>query len=379
MFSNSVKILSIFGFEVRVDPSWLLIAGLITWSLSQQYFPSVMPDQPPRMYLLMAITAMLLFFVSLLLHELAHSVVARRLGVPVSRITLFLFGGVAELESEPQSAGVELRVAVAGPIMSFCLSFGFWWLAGLADYLQTPAVFSGIFSYLALINLVLAVFNLVPAFPLDGGRILRAYLWHRTGDVLGATETASKSGYVFAYFLMAMGMFSLFSGAFIAGLWQIVLGGFVLLAARSSYQFQLARAVFADKNVSALMNSAPVVVAPEMTLSDFANQIMLKGRVSFVPVVEDGVLLGHMDVKLLSGIDRENWESTRVGDVFAGMDTETIVEPDLPVQDLLALIASTGRRKFLVAADHQLLGVITLADLTKYLDVANVLRDRRNH
>ncbi|WP_227269500.1 site-2 protease family protein [Roseobacter weihaiensis] len=373
MFSNSVKLFSINGFQIKIDPSWLLIAGLITWSLSRRYFPSVFPGEAYQTYLLMGVIAMLLFFASLLLHELAHSVVARRLGVPVENITLFLFGGVAELEAEPQSARVEFWVALAGPAMSLCLALGFWCLAQLAQVFPDFSNGTAVLSYLALVNLVLALFNLVPAFPLDGGRVLRAYLWHRTGDALRATEIASRSGTIFAYFLMAMGLFALFQGALIAGMWQMLLGGFVLFAARSSYRTQLARKVFEGKTVETLMNSAPIIVAPQMTLAEFVNRIMLQHRISFTPVVEDGVLLGHMDQTLLSGIDRENWANTHVGDVFAGLDPKTTVAPDMPIQDLLTTIAATRNRKFLVTEDHKLVGVITLADVTECLQIADAL------
>jgi Zn-dependent protease len=374
MFSHAVKLFTLNGFDIKLDPSWALIAALITWSLSQQYFPSVFPGATAPTYAAMAVVAMLCFFASLLLHELAHSVVARRLGVPVKGITLFLFGGVAELEAEPQTAGVEFRVALAGPAMSLALAFGFSVLAqGFALIGDMPAV-SQVLSYLAMINLILALFNLVPAFPLDGGRVLRAYLWHKHGDVLRATETAARSGTIFAYLLMALGILALFQGALITGLWQLMIGGFVLMAARASYQHQLARIVFDDKKVSAVMHNAPVTVGPDMTLSEFVNRIMLRHGVSFVPVVEGDVLLGHMDRTVLSGIDRENWASTQVGDVFAGLDQNDTISPDMPVQDLMALISKTGQRKFLVARGKHLLGVVSLADLTRYLHMSDALR-----
>lgn len=367
MFSNAVRLFTISGFDIKVDPSWLIIAGLITWSLSRHYFPDVFPDQSATTYLYMALSAMLLFFASLLLHELAHSIVARRFGVPVKRITLFLFGGVAELEAEPRSAGVEFWVALAGPLMSFWLAVGFWFIAKLTAAVLAFEATVQVLIYLAAINLILAVFNLIPAFPLDGGRILRAYLWHRSGSLLEATRVAAKSGTLFAYILMTLGLLALFQGGTLAGFWQMLLGAFLLLAARSSYQTQKAMSAFEGVSVRKLMNAEPITVSPNTTLSEFANRIMLRNRVSFVPVVEDGVLLGHMDRTLLLSIDRENWASMRVGDVFEGLDPATEIHPDLPVQKLLKTISDTGRRKFLVVHDHQLKGVITLADLTRYL------------
>jgi Zn-dependent protease/predicted transcriptional regulator len=379
MFSNGFKLFSLKGFDIKLDPSWILIAALITWGLSQQYFPAVFPDQSGQTYAAMALVAMLCFFASLLLHELAHSIVARRMGLPISGITLFLFGGVAELDSEPQSPRVEFWVALAGPAMSLSLALGFWLLALLTAQVGSVRPLTEILSYLAVINLILAVFNLIPAFPLDGGRVLRSILWRRHGDVLRATAAAARTGAVFAYVLMGLGVLGLFQGAVVTGLWQIMIGFFILTAARSSYQSQVARVAFANKSVSQLMKRDPVTVPPEMTLEDFVNRVMLHHSVSFVPVIADGVLLGHMDPTVLSGIDRENWSSTHIGDVFAGLDASSTIPPKMPLQELLKLISRTGRRKFMVVEGRDLVGVITLADILRYLQLSvDVMQSSRN-
>ena len=363
MFSNAVRLFVLDGFEIKLDPSWFLIAGLITWTLATQYFPTTMPDQTGAAYLLLAIIAMLGFFSSLLLHELAHSVVARRFGVRINAITLFLFGGVAELENEPPSAMSELWIAAAGPAMSVVLGIIFWALGGLWQGIASSDGLGTVLVYLATVNLVIAVFNLVPAFPMDGGRILRAYLWHRHGDVLKATRTATRSGMFFGYFLMALGLMAVFQGAVAAGFWYVLIGFFVLGAARSAYQNQLMQSKFAGKTASDVMIRNPVVVSPELTLSEFVNQVMLKHRISFAPVVADGVLIGFMDRDVLAAIDRDNWTSTRIGDVFAGLDVAATIAPDMPVEKLMRQIAQTGTRKFMVVEDHKLKGVITLANL----------------
>lgn len=378
MFSKAIRILTINGFDIKLDPSWVLIAALITWSLTQ-FFPTVLPGQPFATYLTMALIAMFSFFASLLLHELAHSVVARHFGVQIKGITLFLFGGVAEMETEPQSAGVEFWIAIAGPLMSLFLALCFWILTGVSAALFTNDALIYVLSYLATINLAIALFNLVPAFPLDGGRILRALLWYRSGDILKATETSTKSGAIVAYVLMTMGVFSLFQGAVVSGLWQIMIGGFVLIAARASYQHQLGQSVHARNPVGAVMTPNPITVSPDVSLSDFVNQTMLNHSVSFVPVVEDGVLLGHIDPAVLSGIDRDNWDNTQVGDIFAGLDPDTMVPPDMQISDLLTLISQTGKRKFLVTQGHDLVGVVSLADLTNYLVRADMTHHRQQN
>ena len=372
MFTSAVKLFSIGGFDIKIDPSWLIIAAIITWSLGQHYFPYTFPGESAGSYLIMAVVAMLLFFASLLLHELAHSVVARRFGLRIGGITLFLFGGVAELESEPRSAMEEFWVAVAGPVMSLGLSVGFWFLgviARLSENLEAAAV---VLSYLATINLILAIFNLVPAFPLDGGRILRAWLWHRRGDILRATETATKAGIIFAYVLMGLGLLALFQGAVVSAIWQMMIGGFLLMAARSAYQQQVTRAVFTGRVVGDLMQRRPITVGPERRLSDVVNQVVLRHGVSFVPVIENDVLLGHIDQAMISGIDREHWSSTRVGDVFAGLDEAATITPETPIQDLMATITKTGQRKFLVVKDHRLVGVISLSDIIRHLQLSDL-------
>jgi len=367
MFSQARTIFTAFGLRIRVDPSWLLIAALITWSLAQHMFPSALPGQPGTVYTAMAIVAMLVFFGSLILHELSHALTARHFGVETQAITLFLFGGVAELASEPDQAMHEFWIAIAGPIMSCALAFSFWVFGTVGLALWGPGPVVAVLEYLALINLVLAVFNLLPAFPLDGGRVLRAWLWHRGGDVMAATESAARSGSFLAYGLILLGVIALFQGAIVGGFWQILLGTFVLAAARGSVESQRMKTLMGGRTVRDLMTRNPVSVEPRTSLAALVNQAMLRNRVSFVPVIENGVLLGYVDTTLLNGIDRENWANTQVDDVFASVDDGVTVPPDTPVLDLFERIAQTGQRKFLVVEHGNLLGVVTLSDLTRYL------------
>lgn len=371
MFSNAVRLFVLGGFEIKLDPSWFLVAGLITWTLSSQYFPATLPGETGPAYVVLAIVAMLGFFGSLLLHELAHSFVARRFGVRIKAITLFLFGGMAELENEPPSAMSELWIAAAGPAMSIVVGLVFWVLSGMSEALGVYDALTMVLVYLATINVIIAIFNMVPAFPMDGGRILRAYLWHHSGDIVKATRTASQSGVLFGYALMALGVLAVLQGGIGSGFWYILIGLFVLGAAKSAYQNQLMQSTFAGKTVSAVMIRNPVEVSPELTLSEFVNQVMLPHRISFAPVVADGVLIGQIDKDVLTAIDRDNWTSTRVGDVFAGLDVAVTIPPDMPVDKLMAQIAQTGARKFLVVEDHKLLGVVTLANLIGHLHSAD--------
>lgn len=368
MFAHSMKIMTLQGFDIRVDPSWLLIAALITWSLATQYFPEMWPGAQTGQYLFVALFSMLGFFASLILHELAHSLMARHYNVEIKSITLFVFGGVAELGSEPRTAGHEFLIALAGPVMSLALALGFWFAGVLLSAFEIASLSSAI-SYLALVNLVLALFNLLPAFPLDGGRILRAYLWARGSDFLTATRIATQLGGTFAYALMALGVLTLFAGGIVTGLWQIFIGAFLLAAARGTYHREFMKSALQNQTVATMMNDTPIVATPELTLSSIVNQIMLRNRITFVPVVEDGVLLGYLDGEVLSKIDREHWHSTQAGDVYVPLNEDNSITAGLPADQVMQRMTQTGHRKLMVVQNGRLLGVITLSDLLGYLAV----------
>ncbi|WP_147108297.1 site-2 protease family protein [Tateyamaria sp. syn59] len=367
MFANARTIVTLFGFNIRIDPSWILIAALITWSLATYSFPAAVPGLSQWTYAGLAVVGAGLFFASLLGHELAHGLAAKRFGVQTRSITLFLFGGVAELAREPSKALHEFWIALAGPVMSLVLAAFFALLAALVGATVGEGAMVAVLHYLALVNVVLAVFNLLPAFPLDGGRILRAWLWWRGGDMLSATETAANTGRILAYGLMGLGLLGLFQGMIVGGFWQILIGLFILGAANTSVESQRIRALMGHRPVQSLMSAPAVTTAPEMTLAALVNRVMLAQRVSFVPVVEDGRVLGHMDTDVLQSIDRENWASTTVGDVYVKVSNSVCIVPDMPVLELFEKIAETGHRKFMVVERGHLMGVVSLSDLTRQL------------
>ena len=276
-----MKIMKLLGFEVKVDPSWFVVAALVTWTLAERAFPMLHAGLRPEAYYTMALVAMLLFFVSSCFTNwhmpLLHVGTALRLAAS----PLFIFGGVAELGKEPDSPNAEFWIAIAGPIMSFSLAGVLTlWSAAL------NGAAGAVIGYLASINLILALFNLLPAFPLDGGRVLRAFLWWRGRDVLDATLKASRAGEVLAYALIALGLLSLFSGAVVSGLWQVLLGGFIFVAARGAYQSVAFKEGLRGETVASLMSTDLATVEPEATLAELVNQVMLRHRVSFVPIVE---------------------------------------------------------------------------------------------
>ena len=369
MFSNSVKLFKLMGFDIKVDPSWFLIATLIVWTLSTGYFPQLLEDESQFTYLVLSVVAMIGFFGSLILHELAHSVVARQHGVEIKGITLFVFGGVAELGSEPKTARSEFLIAVAGPAMSFVLSALNWSAAVMTQAFGPATALTVVLSYLAIINLVLGIFNLLPAFPLDGGRVYRAFLWSRTGNFLEATRRASNLGSRIAFVLIGLGLLLVFTGQGLGGLWQVFIGIFLLTAAKGTYTQTLITSALKNKTVGSMMTETPHTITPDKSLSELVNLTMLRHRVGFVPVVEDDVLLGYVDNEVLNRIDRENWSNTQVDDVFVAINDENTVSATLSAHELFEQMSKQGRRKFLVATDHHLEGVITLSDLMGYLAV----------
>ncbi len=369
MFKNAITIFRIYGIDIRIDPSWLLIAALFVWNLSAQYFPQLLPGLSQTTYISLGVVAMLGFFASLLLHELAHSVVAIFYGLKITAITLFIFGGVAGLKSEPKDARSEFWIAIAGPAMSFALA-GFGYL--MSNLLASIGVSDPIvvlFAYLGIANLVLAIFNLVPAFPMDGGRVLRAFLWYLKSDLEFATRIASRLGSALGVGFMALGLFSVLNGAGVGGFWLILIGLFVLGSSRSAYSSQVTERILQGHTVDQIMTRAPVTIPPWATIDELVYDVILGKNVGFVPVVSGAEVLGYIDRKILHGVDRNTWGSLTVGDVYAPLSPDNSVAKNLAVTELVERMQSADQRKFLVVHKRQLLGVISLSDIVSYISL----------
>lgn len=370
MWGNSLKVARLNGIDITLDPSWFLIAILIIWSLATGYFPAELPEAKPATLLFLATIAMLGLFGSIVLHELAHAFVAGHFGLRVRRITLFLFGGVAELESEPVSANTEFWVAIAGPAASMCIALVFWGSGYIALLIGASDPLRSVLGYLAALNIILALFNMLPAFPMDGGRILRAWLWSRSGDFLAATRQAIKASKALSYAIAILGLLAAFSGAVTLGLWAIFIAFFLLAAARSTLANLEKNKAFEGRAVSQLMSRDPWTVSPNLSLSELVNDVFLKHAVSFVPVVEDGALLGYVDTQIVRKIDRENWTTTKVDDVVESCSDANTVDYDMSATELIAKFVSSGRRKFLVVDAQGLAGVVSLSDMISVLNIS---------
>lgn len=363
MFGKRWHLFDLFGFKIQLDASWLLLAALVTWSLAKRVFPQFYPDLDVRVYWTMGIVGMVGLIVSIVLHEVSHALVGRRFGLPTSSITLFIFGGVAELTEEPRSARTEFWMALAGPAASGALAFAFAILAGSLEPYDGLLAAKGVFSYLATINGLLALFNLLPAFPLDGGRILRAALWHWKKDLRWATRTASHGGEMLGLGLIFLGLLNIMSGNFVGGIWWALIGLFVRQAASASYQQLLTRQVFEGAPVSRYMTRNPVSVSRELSLKTFVTDFVYRYHHDLFPVTRDGSLTGFVRSRDAARIPAHEWGEHRVATLAQACTTDNTIPPDLDVVDALTRMQQTGQSRLLVADKGRLVGIITLKDL----------------
>ena len=295
IFLHRARLFSLFGFEVSVDASWLLLAGTDSWTLAGSVFPGVTPGLTPAHYWVMGGFAAAGLFMSIVFHETAHSLVARHYGLPIRGITLFIFGGVAEMTAEPNRPRDELLMAAAGPAASLLLSaICYVLLFGVVAW-NGPAAVVGVLWYLALINFILALFNLVPAFPLDGGRIFRAALWSWRGDLIWATRIAAGAGNLFGVFLIVLGLIGVLQGDFVGGIWRFLIGMFLRGAASTSYSDTLSRRLLADIPIARIMNPDPITVPSDVSVQAFIDDYVYRHHHRWFPVVDDGTVERQRD------------------------------------------------------------------------------------
>jgi len=369
MFGPRVTLFRLFGFAVRVDASWLIIALLVTWSLAAGLFPQFIEGFSTTTYWLMGIAGALGLFASIVLHELGHSLMARKYGVEMRGITLFIFGGVAEMDREPESAEAELMVAIAGPIVSVALALGFWGAGVLGEGAGLPKTIWPILNYLGVINGVLVAFNIIPAFPLDGGRVLRAALWAWKGSLMKATKITSTIGQGFAFLLIALAILQLFTGNFIGAMWWFLLGMFLRGAAQMSYQQLVFRKALEGEPVRRFMRDDPVTVPDSISLDEFVQEYVYRHHFKMFPVVSDGELLGCINTKQVKEIPREEWGSRTVHEVARRCTDENTVGPDEDAMKVLSRMNRSGESRMMVVDDGELAGVITLKDLLGFLSM----------
>ena len=381
--SHSIPLLTLFGIEIRLDPSVLIIFFLIVYSLGNSVFPQWHPDWGTALSWSTAFVSGILFFASLLAHEFSHSLVAQRYGIPVPRITLFLFGGVAEVSEEPDRPKIEFLVAIAGPLMSIlisiiCSNLAFWitndpevidrLLAGDEIALAELGPVSTSLFWLGTINMVLAVFNLIPGFPMDGGRVFRAIAWALTGDQVKATRWASNLGRYFGWSLMALGFISLFQGAGFISIWWILIGWFISNLAATSYKQLLANRFLKGFKVADLMRTKFELVSPQVPVIQFIDHHLLRSTQQLWPVVEGNRMIGVVTMSDVVNLSPEARASRSLRDILRPAASIHFLEPDTNVQDALKYITN-AEESVPVVEGGMIVGLIQRNDIIRWMSL----------
>lgn len=371
MFGGAFQIARIGGIRIEIHPSWLLIVALVSYTLAEGWFPSEYDHWSTAAYWAVGIAAAILLFVTVLIHELAHAAVAIRRGLPVPKITLFIFGGVSELSHQPRSAGEEFQIAAAGPATSILIAavsaLGAWSIGGTNEKLE------GILWYLATVNLLLGVFNVVPGFPLDGGRVLRSIAWKRTHSFRRATRIAGGVGELVGYGLMTLGLFLLFAGFVFDGVWFMFIGWFLLGAARGETQGMQLEAILARVTARDVMHTELPTIRPGDSILTLVEEHMIARGERAVVVANDGAVLGMVDVRDVHRTPRDQWPQTPVQAVMTPRERVPTVETGTRALDVLMLLASKGLEQVPVLDEGRMVGLISRRELVDRVHLAEEL------
>ena len=365
MFGNRLRLGKVLGVPLRIDLSWLLVFMWVTWSLAGSYFPENYPSWSSALTWGLGLLTSVLFFASVLLHELGHALMARAQGVPVKDITLFIFGGAAEIAEEPRTPKKELLMAISGPVVSLALSGAFAILHVFTRDASEPLAALGLF--LGGINLSLALFNLIPGFPLDGGRVLRAILWHLRHDLVWATRWASRAGQVVAYLLILLGIMRAFSGDWVDGMWVAFIGLFLDSSARGAYYQLTLRNLLEGYVVADIMSRECQFLPPQLTLDVLVDQYLLTNARRCYAVGSRDRILGLLTVHNVRQVPKGDWPSTHVSEVFTPLDRLRKVAPETPLSEALGGMTSEGVNQLPVVVDGTMVGMVTREDVLTFI------------
>ncbi len=373
MKSQGIPLGKVLNIPVNVDYSWFLIFILLTWSLAINYYPSEFQHWPTAWYWVLGAITTIMLFVSVLLHELGHSIVALRYKIPVRNITLFIFGGVAQITSEPPTAMAEFWIAIAGPVVSFLLA-GVFALLELVVSSLTPLF--ALMKYLAYINGTLGLFNLIPGFPLDGGRVFRAIVWGTSGNFRKATRISSGVGRVIAYLFILVGVYFIFSGNFAGGIWIAFIGWFLESAAQSQVQQLAVRDLLAGRKVYQAMSQNYTIISPTITLQSLADtHILGEGRRFFI-VQDEYKVRGVLTLQTIRQIPRERWPSTNAEQAMIQAGDMQWVRPDSELWDALERMDQNGVNQLPVIQDNQIAGLLTRENVISFLRTLQEFKSR---
>ncbi|XHR29407.1 MAG: site-2 protease family protein [Chthoniobacteraceae bacterium] len=367
---SGVLLGTFFGIRFYLDYSWFFIVALVIYSLATYLFPIQLPGRDPAVYITMGTVATLLFFLSILLHELGHSVVSQRCGIPVPSITLLFIGGVAEISREPDDPATELKIAIAGPLVSLVLVVVFRAVAWGCDFATLPEG-ALVFKWLATVNLLLVIFNAIPGYPLDGGRVLRALIWMRTGRFRQATFITSRVGVGFSWVLIVLGIFTILGGQWGQGLVFLVIGIFLKSAAESGYSQALSREILDGVGVADLMTSNPLTIPSSTPLSMAVDEYFLTHHHVAYPVVDDDWRFrGLLRLEFLKAVPREKWPYTLSGEVAEANDGRLVIPVETSAANALRILLVAGQGRLAVTDSAQkLVGIITRHDLLHFIRI----------
>ncbi|MBJ7458053.1 MAG: site-2 protease family protein [Thermoleophilaceae bacterium] len=367
MWKSTIVIARVRGIEIGINWTWIFIFALLVWSLSANLFPELAKDLPTATYWVMGTLAAVLFFTSLILHELGHAFQALREGMRIEGITLWLFGGVAKFSGMFPSAGAEFRVAIAGPLVTLAIAI----VAGaLAAIPGTPGSIYAVVYWLAFVNATLLVFNLLPAFPMDGGRVLRAAIWQRKQDFARATELAGATGRFFGQFFIAGGIaMALLLGA-PGGLWLALIGWFVINAGQAEVQMARVRTTFAGMTVTDLMVKEPRTLPEDLTIERFEEQVLPRTRFRAYPVEDrDGTTIGLLRSQTATQTPRREWSTTTVSDRMVPIGQALVVDSTKPLSEAAIELMQTEPGRALVMDNGRLHGLLSITDIARWLDI----------
>jgi Zn-dependent protease/CBS domain-containing protein len=370
MFRHTIPIGRFFGIAVELDYSWFLILGLLTWMLAVSYYPAEFHGWSAGVYWLLGGVTAVMLFVSVLLHEFGHSLVAMRYGIRVPRITLFLFGGVSQIAAEPTSAAAEFWIAIAGPAVSFALALLFWELRPLVSGV---APLLALVKYLALINLMLGLFNLIPGSPLDGGHVFQAIVWGATRNYQRATQAAATAGRFIGFAFIFLGVWQALGGNFFNGLWIAFIGWFIESAAGSQLMQQMLKGLLTGHKVSEVMDSDFDSISADVTLQDLVDHhVLAHGQRSFI--VQDGSgtpgLLTLTDIKR---VPRSSWPTTSAEQVMIPAEKLVTIDADASAWSALEKMGRDGVNQLPVLRDRAVVGMLSRQDLLHYLRVLQAI------
>jgi Zn-dependent protease len=363
MKQQTIPLGRILGIPLRLDYSWFLIFALLTWTLAASYYPAEFPNWPVAQYWLLGAVTAILLFASVVLHELGHSVVARHYHISVRKITLFVFGGVAEIEAEPPSATAEFWIAIAGPIVSLGLAALF---SLLQPIVAAVAPLLALAKYLALINGSLAIFNLVPGFPLDGGRVFRAIVWGATHDMRRATRMAANLGRIIAYGLMVVGVVQILDGN-LGGLWIAFIGWFLESAASTQMLRQRIQDLLAGHHVADAMSRGYSAIAADVMVQQIVDRYILGQGQRYFVVERDGMIAGLLTLQHIKALPRAAWPTTSAAQAMLPIERIHGLQPDAELWAALEAMDRDGVNQLPVLAGNQVLGMLSREGIIGFL------------